>query len=436
MDDHRDRSYDQLWAAVDDHLMHYGRDFSRRFITRAAGAYLYDQDGRPILDFASGQMCATLGHNHPAIVAAMAKAGREVIHLDSTKLSPAVAELAATLCDLLPPSLQKAIFLNTGSESNEAALRIAKLVTGGFEVVGFTGSWHGTTSGAGASTYAHGRRGYGPALPGAIALPAPNAYRCAIAHCRDACDLTCLETGFGLFDSQSVGAGAAVIIEPIQSAGGIIVPPDGYLARLRDLCQERGMLLIFDEAQTGLGRVGANFAFHQSGVVPDILTLSKTLGGGLPLAATVTGPKIADEARARGFSHYTSHVSDPLTAEIGLAVLGVLITDRLAERAESLGGHLKDGLQALQQRYQSIGDIRGRGLLVGVELVTDRESRTPADELLAAVTARCLELGLNLNKAGLSGSVWRIAPPLTISRDELESGLAMLDQALRDCEVA
>ncbi len=435
MDDQREQSYDRLWAAVDDHLMHYGRDFSRRFITRASGAYLYDQDDRPILDFASGQMCATLGHNHPAIVAAMAKAGREVIHLDSTKLSPAVAELARTLCELLPPTLQKAIFLNTGGESNEAALRIAKLVTGGFEVIGFTGSWHGTTAGAGASTYAHGRRGYGPALPGAIALPAPNAYRCPIAHCRELCDRTCLEAGFRLFDSQSVGAGAAVIIEPIQSAGGIIVPPPGYLARLGELCQERGMLLIFDEAQTGLGRVGATFAVEQAGVVPDILTLSKTLGGGLPLAATVTGPEIAADCRAKGFSHYTSHVSDPLTAEVGLAVLGVLITDRLAERAESLGGHLKDGLQALQQRYQSIGDIRGRGLLVGVELVTDRESRTPADGLLAAVTARCLELGLNLNKAGLSGSVWRIAPPLTISRDELESGLAMLDQALRDCEV-
>jgi 2,2-dialkylglycine decarboxylase (pyruvate) len=428
----------ELWQVVDQHLVRYGGTFAPRLIERAQGSYLYDRQGCKILDFTSGQMCATLGHNHPDVVQAIHQACDEVLHLFSGMLSPAVVELAETLCQLLPPGLQKALFLNTGSEANEAALRMAKLHTGGFEVVGLSASWHGMTAGASASTFVSARKGYGPTIPGNLALPSPNCYRCPIRHCQDQCDLTCLEVGFELVDSQSVGAYAAVIVEPVLSAGGVVVPPAGYFQRLQQHCQRRGMVLILDEAQTAFGRLGSYFAFEQLGIEPDILTLSKTLGGGLPLAATVTSAAIEADCYDKGFIYYTSHVSDPMPAAVGLAVLRVLSQQHLAEQATSLGAYLKNGLVQLQNRYDIIGDVRGRGLLLGVELVKDRTTREPDPEMGAAITRRCLELGLSMNITALPGmgAVWRIAPPLTVTQVELDAGLAILDQAIRDCLVA
>lgn len=425
----------ELLDAVDAYLVRYGGDFVPELISSASGSRLYTVDGRRILDFTSGQMCATLGHNHPAIVAAIEKACREVIHLFSGMLAPPVVLLARELAGLLPPALQKVLLLSTGGESNEAALRLAKLKTGGFEVLGFTGSWHGMTAGASSSTYSAGHKGYGPAMPGTMVLPAPNCYRCPIRHCQDRCDMTCLEVGVGLADSQSVGAYAAVIAEPVLSVGGIVPLPKGYLARLKRVCEERGMLLILDEAQTALGRVGANFAFEAEGVVPDVLTLSKTLGGGLPLSATVTSATIEEECYEKGFLHFTSHVSDPLPAEVGLAMLRVLAEERLAERARLMGDRLRSALLELQARHEPIGDVRGRGLMLGVELVKDREGRAPDEELGARVTRRCLELGLNMNIVKFKGlgNVFRLAPPLTVTTDEIDEGVSIIDQALTEC---
>ncbi len=433
MTDIGDQERKELHAAAEQHLIRYTSEFFPRFIVRASGSYIYDEDGRRILDFTSGQMCATLGHNHPAITAAIERSCREVIHLFSGMLAPAVAKLAQRMAAILPAQLQKLIFLNTGGESNEAALRLAKLHTGGFEIVALGGSWHGTTAGASAHTYASGRRGYGPATPGTMVIPEPNCYRCPIRHCRDHCDLTCLEVGFQQVDMQSVGQLAAVIAEPIQSAGGIIVPPEGYLARLRQLCDEREMLLIFDEAQTAFGRVGRNFEFEHSGVVPDVLSMSKTLGGGLPLSATATSSAIEENCHRKGYAHYTSHVSDPLPAQVGLAVLDVLAQENLAARAAEMGAYLRQGLLALQERFEIIGDVRGRGLLIGVELVKDRETREPAHALGLQITRECMARGLNMNirQVPTRGAVWRIAPPLTVSRDEIDTALSIIEEALQ-----
>ena len=429
------RAHADLWQTVDDHLIRYGGSFAPIIAGEAKGSWVRDIDGRAILDFTSGQMCSTLGHSHPEIVAAIQGACNEAIHLFSGMLSPSVIGLAKALAEILPPPLTKSMFLSTGGEVNEAALKLAKLKTGGFEVVGLTGSWHGATGGAASSTYAAGRHGSGPAAPGTFALPAPYAYRCPIRHCAGTCDTTCLEVGFAAYDAQSVGKPAAVIAEPILSSGGIIEPPAGYLPKLKVMAAERGLLLILDEAQTAFGRVGANFACEQDGVTPDIITLSKTLGGGLPLSAMSTSREIEEEGHAKGFLFYTSHVSDPLPARVGLAVLAVLARENLAERAREMGGYLKDGLLGLKQRYEVIGDVRGRGLLLGVELVKDRHGRTPDAALGARITRRCLELGLSMNIVSLPamGSVWRIAPPLTVSQDEIDLGLSILDQAIGDC---
>lgn len=421
-----------FWSAVSDHVLRYGPRFERRIIERAEGSYVYDTTGAAILDFTSGQMSAVLGHSHPDIVRTVRDQIGRLDHLFSGMLSPPVVDLCRRLGSLVP-GLEKVLLLSTGGESNEAALRLAKLVTGRHEVVAFSKSWHGMTGAAASATYSAARQGYGPAAVGSFAIPAPHAYRSRFRHPDGSHDWqTELDEAFALVDSQSTGSLAAFIAEPILSSGGIIELPPGYLAALRRKCDERGMLLILDEAQTGIGRTGHMFAFQRDGVTPDILTLSKTLGAGLPLSAVLTSTAIEEQAHDKGFIFLTTHVSDPLPAAVGLTVMDVLQRDSLIDRAVTAGARLKDGLLSLQQRFDCIGDVRGRGLLLGLEIVTDRASRTPDLERGDRIGAEAMARGLSMNivKVPAMGAVFRIAPPLTISDAELDHGLAIMAEAL------
>src|SRR5258708_1387428 len=373
-------------------------------IDRAVGSFLFTEDGRKILDFTSGQMSAILGHSHPEIVATVTRQATKLDHLFSGMLSRPVVDLARRLAETLPEPLEKALLLTTGAEPNEPPIRMAKLVTGKHESVSF-------------------------------AIPAPHRPRLVFAPADGELDWQRqLDFGFDLIDAQSVGSLAACIVEPILSSGGIIEPPPGYFPALRDKCRERGMLLILDEAQTGLCRTGTWYAFERDGVVPAILTLSKTLGAGLPLAAVLTSADLDKAAHARGFLFFTTHVPHPFPAAVGTTVLDVLQRDRLDERALHLGGILRHGLERIAHRHEIVGDIRGRGLLTGLELVVDRQTKRSSDELGALVTKRCLELGLHMNIVQLPGmgGVFRIAPPLTATEDELSLGLEILDQAIGD----
>ncbi|WP_103503788.1 MULTISPECIES: aspartate aminotransferase family protein [unclassified Streptomyces] len=428
-----------FWSDADRHLVRYGSPFTREIIERAEGSFVFAADGRRILDFTSGQMSAILGHSHPRIVETVQRQVATLDHLYSGMLSRPVVDLARRLTESLPAPLEKALLLTTGAESNEAAVRMAKLVTGRHEIVSFARSWHGMTQAAASATYSAGRRGYGPGAPGNFAIPVPNAYRPDLTHADGSLDWRRqLDLAFDLIDAQSTGSLAACLVEPILSSGGIIELPPGYLAALRDKCRERGMLLILDEAQTGLCRTGTWYAFERDGVVPDILTLSKTLGAGLPLAAVVTSTEIEQLAFERQFLFFTTHVSDPLVAAVGNTVLDVLTEERLDERARSLGEFLRHGLSELADRHAVIGDVRGRGLLVGLELVADRETKQGSDQLGAQVTARCLERGLHMNIVQLPGmgGVLRIAPPLTATEEELTLGLEILDEALAGATTA
>ncbi len=424
-----------FWGDVDRHVLRYSPSFSPVIVERALGSTLYLSDGREVLDFTSGQMSAILGHSHPDIVATVSAATASLAHLFSGMLSRPVVELSRRLAESLPEQLQKVLLLTTGAESNEAAIRLAKAATGRSEVVALSRSWHGMTLGAVSATYSHGRRGYGPPAPGNFVLPTPDAYRPDVVGLDGELDWrTQLDLGFALVDAQSSGDLAACIVEPILSSGGIIVPPRGWLTALRQKCDERGMLLIFDEAQTGLCRTGDMYAFEDEGVVPDILTLSKTLGAGLPVAAVVTSAEIEERAHERGFLFFTTHVSDPLAASVATTVLDVLERDGIGAAVQAKGERFGAALRGLMDRHHVVGDVRGRGLMQGVELVLDRGTRKSAPELGVAVTTRCLELGLHCNvvQIGEMGGVLRIAPALTTSDEELDRGVAILDQALGD----
>ena len=426
----------KFWDDAEHHLVRYGAAFVPRIIKRASGSHVYDERGRAILDFTSGQMSSVLGHSHPDVVATVTSAVATLDHLYSGMLSEPVVELAGALAATLPAALTKVLLLTTGAESNEAAIKMAKLFTGRYEIVSFDRSWHGMTSGAASATFSAGRRGYGPPMPGNLTLPTPNAYRSPFRHSDGSHDWrTELEYGFSIVDAQSAGSLAACLVEPILSSGGIIDPPPGYLARLKELCVERDMLLILDEAQTGIGRTGTMYAFQRDGVAPDLLTLSKTLGAGLPVAAVVTTDEIESVCHDRGFLFFTTHVSDPLAASVASTVLTVVERDGLVERADRLGRHLGTRLAALRDEHEQVGDVRGRGLLRGVELVADKVSKAPADDLGARVTAECLERGLHMNIVQLPGmgGIFRIAPPLTITDADLDAGVDILADALDAC---
>lgn len=421
-----------FWASAREHLLRYGGSFERLIIERAQGSYVYDADGRAILDFTSGQMSAILGHSHPRIVATVQSQITELDHLFSGMLSRPVVNLAERLAKLVP-GLEKVILLSTGAEVNEAAIRLAKLVTGKHEVVAFSKSWHGMTGAAVSATFSAGRKGYGPAAVGSFAIPAPNAYRPRFAHADGTLDWqTELDDAFALIDSQSTGNLAAFIAEPILSVGGVLDLPPGYLGALKRKCEEREMLLILDEAQTGIGRTGTMFAFERDGVTPDILTLSKTLGAGLPLAAMMTTAEIEEKGHERGYLFYTTHVSDPLPAAVGLTVLDVVESEKLVDRARRSGERLRQELLSLQQRYDCIGDVRGRGLLIGLEIVSGRKAKEPAFELGGRIGEEAMRRGLSTNIVRMPsmGSVFRIAPPLTVSDDEISEGVRIFREAV------
>lgn len=239
-----------------------------------------------------------------------------------------------------------------------------------------------------------------------------------------------------MVDNASCGSLAAVIMEPILSSGGMHCLPTGYMKAMKAHCEKRGMLLIVDEAQTGIGRCGDMFAFEHDGVVPDILTLSKTLGNGLPLSAVVTSNKIAAETREKGYLFYTTHVNDPLPAAVGSKVLEIVVRDNLVARSRQAGARLHEALLKLQTRYGCIGDVRGRGLMAGIEIVADKKTKEPAPELGARLSDKMIELGLSANLATMAsfGGVFRIAPPLTITDEEMEMGLRIMEEAFEATE--
>ncbi|MEM6622508.1 MAG: aspartate aminotransferase family protein [Pseudomonadota bacterium] len=414
-------------------VFRYGGDFARRRIVRAGGCQIWDDQDHEILDFTSGQMSAILGHSHPEIVETVREAVGRLDHLHSAFLSDTVERFADALTAILPPELDRVLPLSTGGEANEAALRIAKTYTGGWEVVAFDRAWHGVTGGAAATTFSGGRKGHGPMTPGVLTLPTPHAYRSPFNRDGEYDWRTELDWGWQRIDAQSTGNLASVIIEPVLSSGGIVELPEGYLAALTKAAHDRGMLVILDEAQTGMGRTGTLMAFERDGIAPDILCLSKTLGAGLPLAATVTSAEIEQTCYDRDFLFYTTHAADPLPAAVGAKVIEVVTRDNLADRARDMGAYLKKGLEDLRQRHSAIGDVRGRGLLLGIELVKDRQSKEPDYETGARVADRCLELGACLNIGRRSHSaIFRIAPPLIVAQAEVDRALEILDQALTE----
>jgi 2,2-dialkylglycine decarboxylase (pyruvate) len=405
---------------------------STPIIESGFGSVLVDTSGKEYIDFNSGQMCGALGHNHPKIVEAIKESCGTLIHSANTLLNVKEVELAKRLGQIVPAPLKKSTFLTSGSDSNEAAMTVAKKVTGGFEIAAPDLSMHGLGYGARQLTFADGwHSGYGPGMPGIFAIITPYCYRCPLKLSYPSCELQCLKLSMQLLDAQSSGEPAAVMTEPVFSAGGVIEPPPGWLAALKDECHRRGMVLIFDEAQTGLGKMGTMFGCERENVIPDIMTLSKHFGGGIEISAMITTPEIEEKAFNEGLVLGHSHTNDPLACNAGIASINIVVDENLPERARVSGEYWNRHLQRLQQRYEIIGDIRGRGLIQGIEFVKDRHTREPFFGLGKFIADRASARGLFFSVRG-RGSILRFVPPFSTTESQFDQAADILDQCISE----
>jgi 4-aminobutyrate aminotransferase len=401
---------------------------------RGEGTRVFDADGNEYLDLIAGAGVVQTGHRHARVRDAIVdELDRAWSNMHCCYPNVRATELGERLCGLLPGDFEKrAWFGATGSDANDCVGRLAPMATGRKRLVSYVGAYHGQTAGSAAlSGHSAQARSIGPG--NVTKVPYPYPYRCPWGPCdAEECSLKCLD----FVEEYALGAvspaedTAAVILEPIQSDGGDIVPPNNYLPALRELCDRHGIWLVVDEVKTGLGRTGRMFAFEHSAIEPDAITLGKPLGGGLPLSAVVGRRELLD---VDAFALYTLGGS-PVPSAAALATLDVLEDERLPYNAARTGELLLDGLRELQNRHETIGEVRGRGLMIGVELVEDRDTRVPAAKDAARLVYRCFELGLLVIYCGLQGNVIEFTPPLTLSERDVDEALETFDRALSDVE--
>ena len=389
-----------------------------------------DIQGKEYLDFQSGQMGAAISHQHPRMVAVIEKTMKTMMHATNVMLNVPRLRLHERLGKLLPKPLQRSLFLVSGSDSIEGAIDLARKATGGVDVLGMHAGLHGSTSYLTRSlSFNWDRHRHSIVAPATSAIFAPYCYRCLLKLTFPSCDIQCLTTSLELADANFTSKPAAFIGEPILSAGGVIVPPEGFYKRVQEACRERGMLLVMDEAQTGLGKTGKMFGFqHEKGVTPDIIALSKHLGGGLPISAVCTSTRIAN-----GYFATRSHTTDPLLCAAGEESLNIIVDENLSGRAARIEKRIKGAFRKMAKEYELIGDIRGRGVLLGIELVTDRNKKTPANAALKKIAAYALKKGLIFQTRGTRGlqNVIRLVPPMTSTNEEVDRALSILHDAIR-----
>ena len=399
--------------------------------SRAEGVYVEDVDGNVFLDFGSGIAVTALGHRHPEVIEAVKKQLDRLIFVNSLDYYtlPQI-EYAEMLFKHTPGDFKKRIFYcNSGSEAVDTAIKLAKAHTRRCYGIGYINGFHGRTIGAISMTTTNvaGRRGFGPMYPIAQFVPYPYCYRCMFGREYPSCGLYCMNYLTDIMFKKIVPPDetAYVIIEPVQGAGGYIVPPVDFMQTLAGICAEHGIMLIADEVQSGFGRTGKMFASEHFGIEPDILTCSKAFAHGLPAGAAVSRAEVMDWEPG---AHEGTLNGGPVIIEAAKTVLRVMERDRIVQRAEEMGGYFRSQLEEMKKRMPCIGDVRGLGLMIGVELIKD-DKKTPAKELRNRLIDDAFARGLLLLAAGESSI--RLAPPLIITRQQIDTGLSIIEDCLK-----
>ena len=399
---------------------------------RAEGVYLYTADGKRYLDFTSGIAVTNVGHGHPRVLAAARQQMEQFSHSAvGLTLHEPLLRLCEELPKVMPPGMEMFFFGNSGAEAVEGALKLARYVTGRPGIIAFEGSFHGRTYGAASVTSVKSkyRNHYEPFVPGVYFAPYAYPYRCPLGSD----EASVLEWSLGglqriferLIPPSEV---AAILVEPVQGEGGYIVPPAGFLSGLRRICDEHGIMLILDEVQTGFGRTGEMFAAQVFDVRPDIMVIAKGIANGFPLGATVASRSLMKQWLAG--SHGTTYGGNPVACAAALAVLEVIREENLLENCSRMGARLLEGLRRLQVKYPFIGEVRGLGLMVALELVVPGTDKQPDGATAMKVLEGCLQRGLLAYMAGLHGQVIRMMPPLNITQAQVDEALGILDESL------
>lgn len=416
----------------------YQKGWAPLHVADAEGCYFIDGAGKKYLDFSAQLMCVNLGHKNPAVIAAIEEQARKLPYIAPGYATEIRARLSQILLGVLPKGLEKFFFTTSGTEANEAAFKIAKMVTGKSKIIARYRSYHGSTMGSIAATGDPRRWSMEPAgkIPGVIFAPEVNCYNCPIGHTYPQCGVACVDYVEHMIENESDVAG--VIVEPIVGTNGVLIPPKEYMPRLREICDRRGVLLIADEVMSGWGRTGRWFAMDHWDVQPDILVTAKGITSAyVPLGLCATSRKIGDFFDDHFFSHGHTYEAHPMTLAPAIATINEMKRLNLVERSREMGEYLGEKLNALKAKHPSIGDVRGLGLFWAVELVKDQQTKEPFNTKADKMAGKALvvdKIAGAMLKNGVTVQAWLshfvIAPPLIISKEEIDIGVQALDEAL------
>jgi len=400
----------------------------------ASGCVVKDVDGNTYLDWTSGVLVTNVGHCHPHLVKATQEATDRLLNnYECANESRILA--AERLVKALPSHLDQCFFLSTGSETIEAANRLMKRKTGNFEIISFEGGFHGrTTSAASMGGMPGPKHRYGPTQPGVIRMPFPNPYRDPYGWCDEGPEFS---SYFDHLDSvllaNSTGSLAGLIVEPYQGAAGFIFPPEGWLKRLEEWTRAREMLFTLDEVQSSYGRTGKMWALEHESLTPDLVTIGKGIGSGVAVSAIAARSEVFSCLRKGEMSSTLG--GNPVASAAVIAVLDIMEQENLAERSRAQGAYLKARLIELAERCDYLGDVRGKGLVMGLEFVKDKQTKEPSPELTKQVVEHCANRGLLVGSVGMFGNVIRVAPPLVITREEMDESVGIMEQVLQGLEL-
>jgi len=399
------------------------------------GCIVRDVDGNEYIDFNSGLICLNVGHNHPKVIEAIKTQCDRFLHYSNTDFYyREVVDLAEKLTEITPGRFEKKVYFgNSGTEAVEAAVKVSKWHTRKHRFIAFISAFHGRTLGAlslTASKIAQ-RRYFFPLLPGVTHVPYPYCYHCPFKLSFPNCDYWCVdfidEMVFQKYVPPEEVAG--IVFEPIQGEGGYVVPPPEYFQKLKKLADKHGLLLIDDEVQAGVGRTGRWFAIEHWNVEPDIVCIAKSIASGLPLGATVSRSKLMDW---EGGSHASTFGGNPVACVAALAVIGIMKEENLLENAAKQGNYIMRRLQELKEKSEIVGDVRGKGLMIGAEIVENKKTKKPAKEKASEIMMRCWKRGVAIITCG--ASTLRIAPPLNITRELIDASLEIIEDVTREVE--